>query len=367
MQKQTIIVIINDLQRGGAETLLVGILPELNERYDVVLVTLREFCDFREDEIVYTYRYNLGVNSRLSVLKGVFKLKSIIRRHKPTLIHAHLAYGSLIARMACPADIPLIYTLHDTLSSHFNRYGILTLLEKKTTRSNCSIIAVSNEVLLDYERSIKKVKNSFILDNYIADVFTQQKVPYKDLTHLNKLKLIAVGNIRAQKNYKYLIQAFTYLKQYPVTLDIYGKKMENLFESLQKEITAHQLPIVFKGKTDNIQEVLLDYDVYVMSSRHEGFGLAVAEAMAMGLPLLISDLPVLHSVTFNNALFFDIADPLFFVNRIKEIFEGKYNLNKLSARGIELAKEHYTKKVYLQKLFTIYDQVSSRSVNAALL
>src|SRR5580658_1807058 len=48
MQKQTIIIVINDLQKGGAEMLLVGILPELNARYNVVLVTLRDMCDFRE-------------------------------------------------------------------------------------------------------------------------------------------------------------------------------------------------------------------------------------------------------------------------------------------------------------------------------
>lgn len=141
-------------------------------------------------------------------------------------------------------------------------------------------------------------------------------------------------------------------------MDIYGKGYEQLNRSLQREIDAGKLPVVLKGKADNIYELLPGYDMCVLSSRHEGFGLAVAEAMAMGLPLLISDLPVLHNVTFNNALFFDIADPLFFVNRIKEIFEGKYDLNKLSARGIELAKEHYTKKAYLQKLFAIYDQVT---------
>src|ERR1700679_3807965 len=106
MQKQTIIIIINDLQRGGAETLLVGILPELNERYDVVLVTLKDICDFREEEIVCAYRYNLGIKSQLSVLKGVLKLKSIIRRHKPSFVHAHLVYSSLIARLAFPAAIP---------------------------------------------------------------------------------------------------------------------------------------------------------------------------------------------------------------------------------------------------------------------
>jgi glycosyltransferase involved in cell wall biosynthesis len=359
MQKQTIIIVTNDFGKGGAEVLLVGILPELNQRYNVVLVTLKDVNDFPAGQIICNHRYSLGVTNLFSLIKGVLKLKQIIRYHRPSFIHAHLVYGSLIARMACPSDIPLVYTIHDTLSSHvFRKKGILFFLEKYTIKKNHSVIAVSNEVLIDYEKTIKKVKRSFVLNNYIADVFTEARIDYKDYNHLNKLKLIAVGNIRAQKNYKYLIEAFVFLQQYPITLDIYGKNQENSLALLQKEVVAHKLPIVFKGQAANIHKLLPGYDLYVMSSKHEGFGIAVAEAMAVGLPLLLSDLPVLRNVTYNNALFFDLSDPQSFVKLVKEIFEAKYNLNVLSARGLELAKEHYTKTAYLEKLFSIYNEMT---------
>jgi len=361
MQKQTIIIVINDLQKGGAEMLLVGILPELNARYNVVLVTLRDMCDFREEEIVCNKRYNLGVNSRASFVKGLFRLKNIIRVHKPLFVHAHLNYSGLIARMACPANINLIYTLHAVQSNGaLGKKGILTYLEKKTFKEYHTIIAVSNEVMIDYERIIGKVINGYVIDNYIWDTFIYEKIPPKKFSLIKKLKLVSVGNIREEKNYIYLLEAFKSLKDYPVTLDIYGKENEtlSLLKTLQKEVTSHQLPVVFKGKVDNVYKILPDYDMCVLCSKHEGFGLAVAEAMAVGLPLLLSDLPVLHNVTFNNAIFFDISDPQFFVNRIKEIFDGKYHLNELSAKGMELAKEYYTKTAYLKKLFAVYDKVT---------
>jgi glycosyltransferase involved in cell wall biosynthesis len=363
MQKQTIVIVINDFGRGGAEILLVGILPELNERYNVVLVTLNDTSDFPEDEIMCSHRYVLGLNGRLSAIKGVFKLKQIIRKHTPSFVHAHMVYGSLIARIACPSNIPLLYTIHGKLSNHvFDHSPLLTFLEKITIKKSHSVIAVSSEVMIDYERTIKKIKNQFILDNYIRDEFFLQKFANKKYQHLDKLKLVAVGNINTtdDKNYSYLIKAFLQLKAFPVTLDVYGKPRGGIWEvlqSLQKEADAYQLPIVFKGGIDDIHEVLQHYDVYVMSSKQEGFGIAVVEAMAVGLPLLLSDLPVLHSVTFNNAIFFDVSDPMSFVSRIKEILEDRYDLNKLSVNGTQLAIAHYTKKAYLEKLFAIYDIV----------
>jgi glycosyltransferase involved in cell wall biosynthesis len=359
MQKRTLLIVINDLQKGGAEILLVDILPELNERYNVVLVTLKSDCDFAPEEIICSQYYNLAVNSKFSVVKGVRQLKRIIRKHDPFLVHAHLTYSSIIARLACPPSIPVAFTLHEVLSSgSYKNNRLLALLEKKSIRKNHSIIAVSNEALIDYERIIKKMTSRFVLSNYIRDVFFKQKIASKDYNHSAKLRLVAVGNIRTEKNYIYLVKALKHLKDLPITLDIYGKTNTDILKSLQKEISLHQLPIVFKGSVDNIHQIMQHYDLYVLSSEYEGFGIAVAEAMALGLPLLLSDLPTLRTVTFNNAVFFDIGDKMSFVNRIKEMLEEKYDLNTMSAKGIILAKENYTKTAYLEKLFDIYKKIA---------
>jgi glycosyltransferase involved in cell wall biosynthesis len=363
MQKQTIVIVINDLGKGGAEVLLVGILPELNKRYNVVLVTLIDTCDFPEDKIVCSHRYILGLTNKLSVISAVIKMRRIIRRHNAALVSVHLVYSGLIARLACPSDVPLVYNVHAIPGiSFFNSHPVMRILEKLTTRSYHSVIAVSNEALKDYEQTIKKVKNEFVLANYVGDAFFREKIETKKYSPIEKLQLVAVGNLRDDKNYSYLIEALAQLKQYSITLEVYGKPYGNSLEDLQKEAEINQAAVVFKGKSDNIQDILPQYDLYVMATKHEGFGIAVAEAMAAGLPLLLSDLPILRSVTYNNAIFFDISNPSAFANRIKEIVDGKYDLNMLAHKGVELAKEHYTQKVYTEKLFDIYDKVSERII-----
>ena len=62
-------------------------------------------------------------------------------------------------------------------------------------------------------------------------------------------------------------------------------------------------------------------------------------------------------MTNNNALFFDVNDPMSFVSLIKDIFNKKYDLNKLSENGITIARNKYTKEAHLNKLFNIYDEI----------
>ena len=166
----------------------------------------------------------------------------------------------------------------------------------------------------------------FILRNYISDGFFENHPQQKDFSHLQKFKIIAVGNLKISKNYEYLLQSLIYLKDYPVSLDIFGDTNHQLLPTLQSFIDDNRLPAKFKGQADNIRDIFPQYDLYIMSSIHEGFGIAAVEAMSSGLPLLLSDLPVLREVTFDNALFFDLNDPLSLSNLIKQITEGKSQL-----------------------------------------
>ncbi|MEO8822847.1 MAG: glycosyltransferase [Ginsengibacter sp.] len=360
--KPTLLIIIDNLKRGGAEILLTGILPDLNKSFFVVLVTLSEESDFKEQEIVYSKKYSLGFKGKHSLVSCIIKLKKIIKQHNPSLIHSHLFFSSLIARVSCPKNIPLIYSLHNEMSKNvFNGSKIFTFLEKITIRPNHYVMAVSKTVLEDYQTSIGEQKRKFVLPNYVSNEFFSEPKIEKKTAHKKELKLVAVGNIKRQKNYQFLIKAFQSLKNYPVTLDIYGQGMEKELISLQNEIKKSNLPIFFKGGVQNIYEFLPSYDLYVSSSTHEGFGISVAEAMAVGLPLILSDLQVFHEISYDNALFFDLNNPDSFAQLVIQILNNKHELNHLSKAGIEISKK-YTREEYLDKLFEIYSSVSKPSI-----
>lgn len=356
MRKKTLLLIIDNLSRGGAEVLLIGILPELNKKFRLILVTLTEDCEFEKEKIICDYQYCIGFTNKLAIISAIFKLKRIIKQHAPDLIHSHLIYSSLIARVACPSSVPLFYSIHGELSkSDFNQSKILTFLEKATIRKNHTLIAVSNVVLADYKKSISKKAKGFVLHNYIADRFFDQKIVSETISHAPSLRLVAVGNIKAAKNYEYLLKVFSHLKEYPVTLDIYGNTNQYLYKNLQAEIDRLALNVSFKGAIDDILENLNYYDLFIMSSKNEGFGIAVIEAMACGLPLLLSDIPVMREITSGNALFFNLENPENLSNLIKDSLAGKHNLSELIEKGLRISKR-YSKTDYVENLFGIYEQ-----------
>jgi glycosyltransferase involved in cell wall biosynthesis len=360
MQKPKLLIVIDNLRKGGAEVLLVGILPELNEQFDVVLVTLSAECDFAEEQIVCTKKYELSFRSKYSLLSSVSKLKKIISKEKPSLVHSHLFYSSVIARMACRACIPVFYTLHNEMSRNvFNGSKIFTLLEKETIKQNHFAIAVSENVKQDYKKIIGGQKQVVVLPNYISNDFFEEAKLEKQHQTDRRLKLVAVGNIKRQKNYSYLVKAFQQLKSLPVTLDIYGSGSRKEIEKLASEIAKNNLPISIKGKADNISQILPQYGLFVSCSLYEGFGISVVESMAKGLPVLLSDLPVFHEITYENALFFDVNHPNSFAKLINEILEDKLDLNQFSENGIAISKK-YNKENYLKKLFNIYHSVLNK-------
>ncbi len=366
MAKETIIVIIDTLSRGGAETLLVGILPQLSQRYKVILVTLSEQCDYDQNELVFYKRYILGYKNKLSIPGCVRKLRRIIHDNHPQIIHSHLLYSNIVARLACPKNVQLFYSFHSEMSkSAFDNSRILTFIEKNITRENHTLIAVSNEILMDYEKCIRMMHNKKVLTNYVGDEFTNRTV--KKYVPNKKLNLVTVGNIKVVKNHQFLVDAFKHLHGYDICMDIYGTDSGHLQKSLQEQVDANGLPIKFKGLAFNVHDVLLKYDLFVLCSKSEGMPLSVLEAMASGLPLLLSDLPSLKNMTQHNALFFDVNDPLSFVALVKNILNDKYDLKKLAEHGVDIVRKHYSKTIYLKKLFSIYDEALrpslSRNVN----
>lgn len=113
------------------------------------------------------------------------------------------------------------------------------------------------------------------------------------VSKLNSKKIISVGRLVDQKGYDLLIKSCVEVfKRFPDWhLDIYGEgPLKNkLEEKIEKNYLSNN--IFLKGTTSNIEEKYLESSLYVMSSRYEGFGMVLIEAMTKGLPCISFDCP----------------------------------------------------------------------------
>ena len=124
-------------------------------------------------------------------------------------------------------------------------------------------------------------------------------------------KFLAVGRFsRLHKGFDLLIEAFRIFAEQNSewTLDIVGEGIE---EPLYRQLIAEyhlENRITIHPFTNHIQQYYHDAQVYVLSSRWEGFGLVLVEAMAHGLPVISSNLPTSQEIMGDFGLYFINGD-----------------------------------------------------------
>jgi glycosyltransferase involved in cell wall biosynthesis len=356
-----ILYVIDSLRLGGTENQLLAQLPALSREHEIILVTLKADDRPGLGELPVARRYSLGLRRHRGLLGAVRKLKRIIAAEKPDLVRSQLYWSSIAARLATPKSIPLIFSLHSTLSADgYSKSKTLLWLEKLTYGPHHMVVGVSNHVLADFDKHIGIKGPAEVLINFVRPEFvgpTRNGRGYG-----RRLRLVAVGNLKPVKNYGYLIEA---LKELPrdIELDIYGEGAERA--ALERQIAAAGVNVRLMGVRDDIWNVLPDYDLFVMPSHYEGCPNAALEAMAVGLPALLSDIPVMHEVSRGNALFFDPKDPAAFVDLITRVQGGEIDLEAVAAKGMELVRANHVKERYLERLNELYAGMVAQSARPA--
>jgi glycosyltransferase involved in cell wall biosynthesis len=348
--KKTILHFIYSLGRGGAETMLVKVLQHLPE-YRNIVVTLQDNNHFA-GELKCDEYICINKPSFKAMPAAAVQFKKIIKKYQPDIIHSHLPQCNFIARLAVPNKLPLITTIHTSVATAIDyKKWYIRLIDKLTNRYKSSvIIAVSNVALKDYFMVLKvKPGKTFVLYTFV-DVNE-----YKEQANIcqgEKLKVISVGALRKGKNYAYLIEAFKQLKNQKIELHVYGIGPEE--ENLQKAIADADVPIVLMGQANNMPVILPKYDIFIMPSMFEGFSLSVLEAMAVQLPLLLSDIPSFREQCEDIAIYFNLNDVNDFVSKIKELATNRNQLYKMGQAARQRVINNFTLEHHMAGLRKIY-------------
>ena len=114
-----------------------------------------------------------------------------------------------------------------------------------------------------------------------------------EVSPLKAKRVIAVGRYVYQKGFDLLLQAWAKIeKQFPDwELAIYGMGDRSPYDDLAKQLGVDMNRCHLNGSTQNIRKEYLESSLFVFSSRFEGFGMVLIEAMACGLPVVSFDCP----------------------------------------------------------------------------
>ena len=347
MSNKRILHFIDALGKGGAEMLLAGVVRSMPE-YEHVIVTLYPLNEFNDEipdsvEIICLHAY-----SQLQKVRSVFKLRRILREKQIDVIHSHLYWPTMIARLSKTSKQKLISSYHNVLyGRHGSSYGTrYKLIDKFTYRSSHLTLSVSEQVKADLAAHIGIVKNSEVLYNYVDNKY--YKDPKAAFEPGETLRILSVGNLKPQKNYVPVIQAMAEETPVGFTWDIYGEGPERTtIETLINEHQLHQINL--KGSVKNVNQIIRQYDLLLFPSKWEGFGIALVEAMAAGLPCLVADLPVLREVAEDTVMYFDPEKPHEALSAIEKILDNTINIDDLVKKSRERALA-FNSDNYMQRL-----------------
>jgi L-malate glycosyltransferase len=340
---------IDSLGLGGAEQLLVAIINNLKE-FEHHIITLNGPDELRQELTIDHHFLNLHKVSHRQLFRHAKQVRQYIRQHRIDMVHSHLYFSNILARLAVPASVPLFNSLH-TISSldNYCKHKLTLYIDQWTYRKRHHIIAVSKQVMDDYKQWVGLKGPATILDNFIDDVYFQASDKTAISTH--PLRLVAIGNLKAVKNYGYLLAAFKHLSA-DVTLDIYGEG--GLRPALEKEIAENNLPVRLMGAQKQLHKVLPAYDAFVMSSLFEGGPLTLLQAVASGLPAIVSDIPRHRDVMGDHAVYFSLHDPMDLVSKLNAILSGELPILHHVKPALDRISSFAKKDLYLSRLRQLY-------------
>lgn len=355
--KKKVLHVINTIIPGGAETLLAnslspGGLSEHTENHLAFFMAPSYLLDRLDHRVIV---HNLKYKGAADLFRLLRDLRKLIVDNKFDLIHTHLNPANVYSHLACPKGIPQVHTMHTIYSMDTDTSPFKVWMEKMVylNRRSVNLINLSDYTRLDFLNSFPFKGKTFVLNNFVSDDFFNLK---KRSSYIggHPLKLIAVGTLKSLKNFEYLLEVFNFLKDYDISLDIYGRGDPSRY---QEVIDLTQIKVRMMGPTSSIQELLPQYDLFIMPSKFEGFPLSVFEAMAAGVPVMVSNIPPLKSIILENGIYFDLDNPKSVADQLIDIFNRKININKLAPNAVQYAERTVRRDIYIDNLLNIYNEV----------
>ena len=355
-----ILYLIDSLGLGGAETIVVNTLNYIvntQKETEVSIITTVTANGYLKNKLSPSINYKY-VDCRKNFLRGVLVIKKYSKENNITHIHSHLFYSIMVGRFVKMRNIKLFETYHNL---EYNKDAVYyswwrVLVDRITYNKKNFSIYVSDEVRQSIQRMRKK-NNQFVLLNNFAGIDFINNYKYNNN---NILKLIAVGNLKEDKNFKYALETFTQLKSYAISLDIYGDG--ELRPELQNLINTNNIKVTLVGRQQMDVNILSKYDAFLMTSLNEGMPISLLEAMNVGLPCILPDhLIVMKEVAQKGAIYFNLKDKNSLSSALKKIIKNKTILYEMSQKVVVQSKL-YSIQAHITELMRLYSLTHGNSV-----
>ena len=356
-----ILHVITSLRTGGAEKLMVDLLPKLRDLGNDVEILLFDGTStpFYDQMVSAGIPVNvLRVGGSVYNPANIFALRPYLKRFD--VIHAHntaCQFFVAIAKTMTRAKCEIITTEHSTSNrrrGHSFFKAIDSWMYHQYKRIICvSEIAAQNirDYVHDPEMPIAVIPNGIDFQRFNG----ADPDPVIMTNYANVHRAVMVAGFRYEKDHPTVIRAFSLLPaDYHLFLVGDGDRRQE-YENLVCKLGC-QDKIHFLGVRSDVPSLLKASDLVIMSSHREGLSLSNLEGMASGRPFIASDVDGLHEIVNGYGLLFPHEDAQALADIIMRLSQDKTYAERLALRCQSRAKQ-FDIAVMAQEYNSIYKKI----------
>lgn len=355
--KKSVFFILPDLNAGGAERIVTTIANHLpREQFTPSIMLLRKEGAYLENLKPDVEIIDLKTERIRNSLKPIL---TEIKKRKPDIVFAGFgevnAYLSLFIRLF--PKTKFIARETNVVSEHVKRKEIRFFY--KFYNNYHKIICQSDDMMNDLLQNfnIKKEKllkiNNPVDFDFIEEKLTVSQRPQQFTT--DGKNVVAIGNLSSRKGFDHLLKVFTHLKDENITLHILGDgRDKDLLHQMKNDLSLPK--VIFHGQQKNPYQFLKFADLFILSSRYEGFPNVLLEAGACGTFSLANNCPggikeIIHSGI--NGVIDDIENPEHFAESIKKLLKMENNHDEIM-RSI---RKRFSKEIILAEYVALLEKM----------
>jgi len=304
--------------------------------------------------LINQFQDHLEIPSRSFNILSFLKLVRFIKKNKITIVHSHGRGAGVYGRLLYFFGVKVVHSFHgihhektlsgqvkyifDIMSSPFVDHYIYCSEDEKIVGESKRLRFTKNYTVINNGIFINNFKNNVLKEH---DFFTMGVMARND--YQKGLDLLF-------KNLQFLVK----------------QKIQFKFYIAGCEKNEIDLPVKLQGVVEvlgsfsNPIEFLSKLDLYVSHSRGEGLPLSVLEAMASGVPCLLSNVPG-HSYFIKNhvAVGFDLENPENFINKYLEFANKNKQSQAIVPLALEFVKQNHAVETMAQKTFDVYRSLNN--------
>ncbi|WP_069472142.1 glycosyltransferase family 4 protein [Candidatus Marithrix sp. Canyon 246] len=373
-----ILHIIESLPIGGAEQVLINLVPKLCDRglncEVAALWSPYTLASKLESQNIQVHRLNIP--SRWSLIEANFKLNKLLRKKQYDIIHAHLFFSEFYTALT----YPLFPSARRVVSFHnlaYASYPANTLWKKNRKQMhsflirNCidAQIGVSTAVAEHYAahlklKNVNVIHNGFPIDElYPSATLNKKEIQARYNIHSHEFVIIVPGRLVPEKDHAVLLQTIKILKQKNLCPKVLifgeGPLKDWLYQKILKEQLLEQVIVHKPIPHQELMRVVQAADIFVLPSIYEGFGLAHAEAMAMAKPVIATRVGGLTDLIENDVsgILVPPKDADSLANAIAQLMKDDYKREQLGQAARKRIETCFSANVIADHYVNFYNKI----------